>query len=92
MLQNMGNLNPSDKDKATAFHHAAENGHWEICYLIIKYLKHKNPGDILGFIHSEWPPEDLPINLYLKCCRQEKPWDGHLCILLLKMVKWKSVN
>jgi ankyrin repeat protein len=34
MLQNMGNLNPSDKDKATAFHHAAENGHWEICYLI----------------------------------------------------------
>ena len=49
MLQNMGNLNPSDKDKATAFHHAAENGHWEICYLIIKYLKHKNPADVLGF-------------------------------------------
>ena len=39
MLKNMGNLNPADEEKATAVHYAAENGHWEICCLIIKAQK-----------------------------------------------------
>ena len=64
MLQNMGNLNPADEDKATAFHYAAENGHLDICCLIIKYLKHKNPGDVRGFT-----PFDLAaMNGHLKIC------------------------
>ena len=65
LLKNMGNPNPADEDKVTAFHYAAENGHWEICCLIIKYLKHKNPGDVRGLT----PLHLAAQNGHLKICQ-----------------------
>ena len=41
--------NSADEEKTTALHYAAENGHLEICCLIIRHIKHKNPGNALGF-------------------------------------------
>merc|ERR1712079_821915 len=50
ILKNIKEDNPMNKSTGvTGLHMAAENGHFDICQLIINNIADKNPADVNGF-------------------------------------------
>ena len=47
-IANVGDKNPKDVHDCTPLHRAAENGHLEICRLIMESVNNKNPCSRLG--------------------------------------------
>ena len=45
----MEDKNPAENDGFTPLYVAAQNGHFQICKLIIDYVEDKNPANNLGY-------------------------------------------
>ena len=48
ILDNFEDKNPKDQSGSTPLHYAAQNGHYELCALIMEKIQDKNPPNEFG--------------------------------------------
>ena len=54
ITENLEDKNPKDSNGFTPLHHAALNGHLDICKLIMEQVENQNPGNVYGDTPFHW--------------------------------------